>query len=222
MSSALFTRAKVIFQTEGLVALLRAGLQFLRNIFRYDTYYIYKHTMKERNEADFMPKIQDFTFEIVFTNQQADELAVAIGVDFRSYLYYDTAKRRLDKGAIAFCIFIENELANIGWVAMTQEAKNILDPLPYRVFFSDKEACTGGGETIPKYRGKGLQTYGYFKRLQYLREQGRIAARGSVFTNNIAAQKVDAKFDAEIIAKIHYLVILKLPFYKEIPLTGRR
>ena len=192
MLSALFTRLKVVFQTAGLVLVLSKKLRFLLlHSFRYDTYYLYKHTMMKRNEADFMPKIQDFTLNIVFTNQQADELAVAMGVDFRSYI--NNARRMLDKGAIAFCIFVKSELANIGWVAMTQEAKNIIDPTPYRVIFSDKEACTGSTRTIPKYRGKGLMTYSFFRRYEFLREQ--------------------------IIAKIYRLRILKLVFYKEISLT---
>lgn len=160
MLSALFTRAKVIFQTEGLVP----GLRFLvPYLFRYDTYYLYKHTMKERNEADFMPKIQDFTLKIVFTNQQADDLAVAMGVDFRSYSI--NARRRLDKGAIAFCIFVENEIANIGWVAMTQEAKDTFDSLPYRVFFSDKEACTGGTVTYSQISRKGPYDLRFFQKI---------------------------------------------------------
>jgi hypothetical protein len=216
MLSALFTRAKVIYQTEGLLSVLSRGLRFL--VHRYDTYYIYKHTMKERNEADFMPKIQDFTLKIVFTNQQADDLAVAMGVDFRSYS--NNAKRRLDKGAIAFCIFVENEIANISWVAMTQEAKDTFDSLPYRVFFSDKEACLGGDMTIPKYRGKNLGVYGIFRRVQYLREKGIIVSRSAVLTSNIASQKMDAKFGSEIIAKFHKLVIFKFTFYKETPLPS--
>ena len=165
-----------------------------------------------------MPKIQDFTLKIVFTNQQADELAVAMGVDFRSYSV--NARRRLDKGAIAFCIFVENEIANIGWVAMTQEAKDTIESLPYRVFFSDKEACTARTVTIPKYRGKGLMTYNSFRRFQFLREKGIIASRTAVSTSNIASQKVHAKFASEIIAKSRRLIVLKLELYKETLLSS--
>jgi hypothetical protein len=222
MTSTLFIRAKVIFQTEGLISLLSKGFRFLlpSHHFRYHTYYLYRQTIKERNEADYLPKIQDFTLKTVFTNQQADELAVTMGVDFRSYSH--NARLKLDKGAIAFCIFVENEVANIGWVAMTQEAKDAINPLPYRVFFSDKEACTAGTVTIPKYRRKGLHTYSLFKRYQFLKDKGIIASKNVVFTSNIVSQHVQAKFAAEIIAKIHYLKILKCKFYKEIPLTVRR
>ena len=32
-----------------------------------------------------MPKIKDFTFKIVHSNEEADELAKSIGVDFRKH-----------------------------------------------------------------------------------------------------------------------------------------
>ena len=152
--SALSIRVKNVLQSEGLVPLLRRGFAFLVDyFFKYETLYLYEYTMKERNEADFMPKVQNFTFQVVSTNQQANELA-ANGFDLRSFSIY--ARRRLDKGAIAFCILIGRELVHIGWVAMTEEAKNTFEPFPYRVDFLNKEACTGGTITIPKYEGKGV------------------------------------------------------------------
>ena len=214
---ALVKRAKRVWQTEGLLFLLTHGLTYLTNYFvAYEKYYLYKYTMKERNEAGFMPKIQNFTFKIVSTNQQADELA-AEGLDFSSEI--TRARKGLDKGAVAFCIFIEGELAHIGWVSMTEESRNACDSLPYQVNFSNKEACTGGTWTHPKYRGKGLMAYGYFKRFQFLREIGIRVSRNAVATSNIASQKAHAKFDPKIYAKARYLKILWWKFWKETPLT---
>lgn len=217
----LFTRARYIFKAEGLTALLSRGLAFFlpylaRCFFRYATYYLYEHAMKERNEADFMPKIENFTFKIVSTNQQADELA-ADGFDFLSHVI--NARRRLDKGAIAFCVFIGRELAHVGWVTMTDEAKNTIDTLPYRVDFTNKEACTGGTFTITKYRGNDLMAYGYYKRFEFLRERGIMTSRNAVNTSNIASQRVHAKFGPKIYAKARYLKILWWKFWKETPLT---
>ena len=217
MLSALFTKAKVVFQTEGLVPVLSRGLRLLvPYIFRYDTYYLYQHTMKERNEADFMPKIQDFTFKIVSTNQQADKLA-ADGFD----LLLDTtdARRKLEEGAIAFCVFVEGKLAHIGWVAMSEKAKNTFDSLPYQVDFSSKQACTGGTRTYPGYEGNGLMAYGYFKRLQFLKEMGITVSRNAVETSNIASQKAHAKFGPKIYAKGRYLKILRWKLWNEKPLV---
>lgn len=163
-----------------------------------------------------MPKIQNFTIKIVSTNQQADELA-ADGIDFPSY--FVNARRALDKGAIAFCILVEGELAHIGWVAMTEEAKNTIDAHPYRVDFANKEACIGGTVTIPKYRGTGLMAYGYFKKFQFLREREIVVARDSVPTSNVASQRGHAKLSPKVYAKARYLRILWWNFWKETPLT---
>lgn len=82
--NALSIRARDVWQQEGLIPLLRRGFLLLaRCFFQYGTFYVYEHTIKERNEADFLPKIQNFTVQIVYTNQLADELA-ANGFDFRS------------------------------------------------------------------------------------------------------------------------------------------
>ena len=212
--SPLFIEAKHILQTEGLIPLLRRGFVFLvrHYFFRYKTVYLYEHMMGERHEVDFMPKIQNFTFKIVSTNQKADELAI-IGVDFRSY--FPNARRSLDKGAIAFCIFAGQEIAHISWVAMTEEAKNTFDPLPYQINFSNKEACTGGTVTIPKYRGKGFMTYSNYKKFQFLWEKGIRTSRNAVTTDNIASQKAYAKFNPKIYAKARYLKILWWKSWKE-------
>lgn len=212
--STLFTKAIDILQKEGLIALLKKGFNFLV-VYQNHTYYLYEHVIKERNEADFLPRINDFTFKIVLTNQHADKLA-ADGFQ----LPEDTtnAKYRLEKGAIAFCVFVKGKLVHIGWVALTEEAKNSFDGVPYQVDFTNKQACTGGTVTIPEYEGNGLMAYGYFKRQQYLKETGITVSRNAVETSNIASQRVQAKFDPKIYAKGRYLQILRWKYWNEKPL----
>jgi len=212
----LFRRAKDILQTEGLRPLVSRGFDFAKApFFQYGKYYLYQHTLEERNEADFMPRIQDFTIKIVCTQQEADELAATTGYDFRRR--FVNARRSLDKGAIAFCVFVSGEIAHIGWVALGEEAKKTFDRLPYKVDFSNGEASTGGTVTVPKYRGKGLMAYGYLKRLQFLREQGVTASRNAVAVNNIASQKAHAKLSPKIYARARYLKLFWWNFWKEIP-----
>lgn len=214
--SALFVRGKSLLQKEGVIPLFRRGFAYLAQyFFAYGTYYLYEHTMKERNETDFLPKIEDFKFQIISTHQHADELA-ASGFDLGSTSI--DARRRLDKGAIVFCVLIEKEIAHLGWVAMTEEAKNTFDSAPYRVDFSNKEACTGDTWTNTKYRGKGLMVYGYFKRLQFLRERGITVTRCITAKNNIASQMAHAKFDPKICGEARYLKILWWKFWTEKPL----
>ena len=211
-------RAKEILRTEGLMALLRRGFAFLMGrFFYYKTFYLYEHTLEQRNEADFLPKVQDFTFNIVTTRQQADEL-VAAGIDFGSR--HPNEKGGLDKGAVAFCFFIDGNLAHIGWLATSQEGKGSFDRMPYRVDFAGKQACTGGTWTTPRYRGRGLMGYGYFKRFEFLREQGFKSSRNAVETDNIASNKVHAKFGPRIHGKLRYLRILGWKSIKEMPFNG--
>jgi hypothetical protein len=211
-------RVKYILQTEGLMPLFRRVLLVsVGQFFGYGTYYLYEHNTKARNEADFLPRIQGFAFKIVTTNQQADELASA-GLDF-SVQSLNT-RQRLEKGAVAFCFFMNGELAHIGWMAMNEEAKNIIDPFPYQVDFAHKQGCTGGTWTNPKYRGKGLMVYGYFKRFEFLREKGFKSSRNAVAVGNTASQKAHAKFSPKVYARARYLRILRWTSWKETPIIG--
>jgi RimJ/RimL family protein N-acetyltransferase len=214
----LLLRAKEILQTEGLLPLLRRGFVFLIGyLYRYESYYLYEHTLEEKNEADFLPKVQDFTFKIVATNKQADELAAA-GLDLSSHVI--NARQKLNKGAIAFCFFIDGELAHLGLVAMNEEAKNCFDSLPYRVDYAGKQACTGGTWTHPKYQGRGLMVYGYFKRFEFLREQGMKSSRNGVEVGNIASQKAHARFGPKVYARARYLKVFGWKSLKETPIIG--
>jgi len=103
--TVLFNRAKQIYRTEGLTPLLRQVLQFLKP-FQYRTHYLYETNIPEafkgKTEAECMPRIQNFTFRIVATNEEADELE-AEGHEFRSQI--SNSRQNLDKGAVAFCTF---------------------------------------------------------------------------------------------------------------------
>ena len=203
----LLGRARDVFKEEGLIVVLRRGLALGCSIFfECGNYYLHEHMLEEKNEADFMPGIHNFNFKIVHNNEEADELVSNIGIDFRKR--FVDSRRRLDKGAIAFGIFVNGEIAHIGWVALSEEAKKAVDSLPFKVDFSNKEACTGGTETVPEYRGKGLMVYGYFKRLEFLRERGVILSRSSVAVDNIASQKAHARFSYKIYAEARYLRLL--------------
>jgi len=214
---ALLLRAREILRTEGLLPLLGQGFVFLAGyLFRYESYYLYEHTLEEKDESDFLPKTGDFILKVVSTNQQADELAVA-GLDFGSHLL--SARRKLDKGAVAFCFFINDELAHIAWLAMSQGAKNSFAPLPYQVNFSDKQGCTGGAWTHPRYRGRGLMVYAYFKRLQFLWENGFKSSRNAVNVANLVSRKAQIRLGPRMYAKARYFKILWWDSWRETPLS---
>jgi len=200
-------------QEQGAGTLLRRGLAFIgRFLFRNEYYYLYRHSLEARDEAGFSPRVEGFNFEIVSSTGRAAELA-AEGMDIRQL--FPNAWRSLDRGAIAFCVFVNNEPAHIGWAATTEEAKQTIDDVPYNVDFANGEACTGGTRTAPKYGRRGLMVYGYFKRLDFLREKGYILSRCAVTTDNIASQKAHARFNPTIRAKAHLLKILWWQFWRE-------
>jgi hypothetical protein len=209
-------RSKDILRSEGLTALVRRGWDFVGQwIFSIKFYYLYEHQLKERNEADFLPKIQSFALHIIRTNEEANRLAEITGFDFRSR--FIKGQERLDRGGIAFCVLADGEFAHIGWVALNEEAKRAVDDSPYKVDFSHKQACTGGTYTVPKYRGKGLMTYGSFKRFQFLREHGFETSRNAVSTDNISSQKSHAKFGPRIVARVRHVKFFYWEFWKEMP-----
>ena len=212
----LIPRAREVLREEGVRSVLTRGLPIVRSwFFEYGNYYLYEHILEDGNEADFLPKINNFTFRIVSSNEEADALAKSTGVDFRKH--FIDSRKRLDKGAIAFCLFIDGEAAHTGWVALNEEARKSVDSLPYKIDFANGEACTGGTGTLTKYRGKGLMVYGYFKRFQFLWEKGVRISRNAVDVRNIASQHAHAKFNHKICARGRYLKILWWKSWKELP-----
>ena len=186
----LYRKAKLIYQTEGLVSLLRRGFRFLVYcVFEYRSYWLYAERPKdipELNEADFMPKIGDFTPKVVSSNAEADELE-AQGFEFRSQI--PDSREILDSGAIGLCIFVGRELANMGWLVTSQQAMDILGGPPCRVDFAGKEIVGTGAWTNPKYRRLRLRAYNRFMSLKVSKERGVDVKRGVIAKKNIAAMK---------------------------------
>jgi len=220
MLTATFCKARRILQTEGVLALLKSGLRFLaEGLFQHETYYLYQqpteHVLVLR-EAEVMPKIPDFTFKIVATNEEADELE-ASGLEFR-YRARNT-RERLDKGAVLFCLFVEQELANISWLAMTQAAMNSLNEPPVKVDFSNSEAYRGGIWTNPKYRRMRFSQYSLLKKLEYLHERGIRTSRVVISKRNVTSQEGQMAFGPVKYGEGRYLRVLCARFWRERPLA---
>ena len=201
-------------------------------------FFLYDSVLTGGNESDFMPRIKDFEFKIVTHPTQLDELIEQglcfpfdrIRSDHRRENAPELVEQELDfplnrlrteyrlkKGAIAFFIFVERELAAMGWVAMTRKAQASLFDYPYRVDFSKREACIGGAWTNPKFRSKNLHTYITYKRQEYLREQGIILARSIISVGNTASRKVHEKFSPQekIYGKASYLKLFGIRIWKK-------
>ena len=126
-----FGRAKRIFQSEGLLPLLRIGFAFLVGcIFRYKTYYLTERSIQSQkmNPNNFLPQIPNLNCRFVTTNQQADQLLANGFVDFRQYCI--NGRKRLDNEAIAFRIFAGREPAYMIWTATSEAQKIPAGPPP--------------------------------------------------------------------------------------------
>lgn len=218
MLAALTSRARDILRTEGAGALFRHALGFVdflfRRVYRRQDVYLYEHSLVPRSRDKFLPQLESYELRIVHSNEEADGLVAEGLEDFRSVFVF--SRRPLEKkGAVVFCVYVGSEFAHIGWVALDEESKRYVDALPYRVAFGERQACTGGTRTVPKYRGKGLMAYGYYERLEYLRQRGYVSSRNAVAVTNVASQKAHSRFAPTVYAVGHYTKLLRWSRWKE-------
>lgn len=219
---ALITRAVRLLRTEGPGSLLRHGVSFgaflLGRVFKYSRAYLYEYVLTPRDERNFLPRLDSWDVRIIHSNAEADAVAREGMEDIRKVFVY--SPRAFDRGGVAFCVYVSGALAHVGWLALTSEAKESIDRLPYHVDFDAGQACTGGTYTIDRFRGKGLMAYGYYLRLEYLRRLGYKSSRNAVAVSNVTSQRVHAKLDPEIRGTGRLIRVLRWSNWKEEPLPG--
>jgi hypothetical protein len=207
------SRAKYIFLTEGLIPLVRQGFSFITRFFYQDNYYyIIEHSPRRLEEKDFLPSLRNYRFELV---ESEGSRSGSAGYVYLTEKVVD-AREKLEAGAVAFCVFHENDLASIGWVALDEKAQGSLFQPPYRVDFAAGEASTGGGWTNPSYRGKGLAAYIYFKRLEYIWGKGIKSVKAAVITGNLASLKMHSRFSPVVKSMGRDLKILNHRSWNEV------
>lgn len=196
---------------------------FLTSLFRYffgfpcQKYYLYKHTPIERDPADFLPDLPEYDHFVIRTRQELEDLELR-GFSFGPVR--PSIKVALENEVIIFVVFVQGELAHVGRLALSARARPYVDNRPYKVDFENGEACTGNTWTSPKFRGKGLMKYAYFRRLDFLYKQGILVCRNAVEISNIASHRVHARFKPEIYAEGRYCKLFyKYTFWKEKPVT---
>ena len=205
---------KAGFRFQGLAAFFRRVSALVTANERLD-YYLYECRPSKRNEAEFRPKIPDFALKRLSSVKELDEL-IAGGYDLSAEP--PLTRLGLEKGAVAFLLFVGRELASRELVATNAEARAAIeDKYPYKVNFNNQEACASGAWTNPKFRQQGLHTYVFYKAYDYLRENNIKIVWSIIWVDNIAAQKAHQRFAPDIkkVARGRYRKILGLTFYKE-------
>jgi len=209
-----YRRGKYILQHEGWLSFLKQGFSFVRNFFfSYGDYYIYERELSGPSETEFTPKIPDCTLKVVSTAEELDKLIVE-GYDFKMMNFKPT----LRKGALAFCVFVGQELAHVTWVAPNKETKRQIDHLPFKVNFEAGEVCSGASFTDPAHRGKGLFSCVYSYIFPHLAKEGIVKDKFTIEVSNIASQKTLAKFNPTSTGRGRYLRILWWQSWRETPI----
>lgn len=202
-------------QTEGLPSFVRRAFLFVvRPFFTYGNYYIYEKDLSRYEEViKFKPKVPNCIIKVVCTLGDLDKLA-AEGYDLKVMDF----RPKLEKDALAFCLFVGRKLAHITWVAPNQGAKREIDYLPYKINFEAGEVCSGASFTDPAYRRRGFLSHTYSYIFAYLVKKGVVKDRFTIEVNNVASQKAHAKFTPTIIGIGRYLKILRWQSWKEKPM----
>ena len=214
----LYQRAKYILRNEGWRAFVRQGFSFVGNLFfSHGNYYIYEKNLSSTDEEiKFKPKI-DCTPRVISKPDEFDQL-IAQGYDFRAMNF----RRKLEKGALAFCFFVGKELVHVTWLAPNKEAKQEIDYLPFKVDFKAGEVCSGASSTDPAHRGKGLFSPIYSLIFSYLAKDGILKDKFTIEVSNVVSQRALAKFNPVITGKGRYLKILWWQSWKESPMEGTK
>jgi hypothetical protein len=205
-----FTRTAQIISSEGLPALLKQGIQYFWNsIQSHGEFYVIEFDYRSQPEIpDIKPRI-DCTYKQISSVSDYDIL-LAQGYRFGPRKF----RPKLKNGAMAFCLFVEKDLASETWAAVDSKSKKVVDPIPFQVDFDKGEVCVGVRFTNPKYRRNGLSEYVYAMRLPYLKERFT-KAKASVNVNNKASQRINDIFYGKVISRGSYFRFFGLQYWKE-------
>ena len=189
-----------------------------RYVLDYRRLYLYQHHHREWPEGAFLSPPDAFEECFVATNAEADAL-VHGREDFRTIIR--RARRGLDHGAVAFCIYDGSHLAHIAWLATSAEGRSALDSLGFQVRFDDGEGWTGAAYTVPAYRGRGLLTYSCYRRFGYLLQHGCRTSRGAVGVRNQVSHHATMRFEPDIYAIGTYFSVAGHRRWSERPVHRR-
>ncbi len=209
----LYKKGIELFRKEGFIKFNKHIVRYLlRQFFEYRSYYLYENRLDYFVENQ--SKIKNFTFKIISATKEVDNL---ISEGFGINAYYSgikAIKERISKGAILYSFFVDKELAHTSWIALTEKAKEDMDPLVYTISFQN-EVCAGDSRTIEKYQGLGIYGYVWAKIFHDLNERGINKVKFAVLNDNIAPQRGQKKLGSIKYGKLRYLKLFKKEFYKE-------
>ena len=192
--TTLLGRAAQVRREEGIVGLIRATVR--RYIFRVTYFHLYVH---HHEPPLFVPPIvtlPEHSERFIWNNAEADEVATE-HEDLRDMMRH--ARRGLDSGAAAFCVYSGWRLAHVAWVATTRKGRRAIDPLDYKIDFDAGEAWTGAAYTTPEFRRRGLLGHDCLRRFEYLMDLGVKVSRAAIDVKNESSHRVTMRFHPDVI-----------------------
>lgn len=215
----LIIEAKTIFKEDGPVNLIKRGLVFI-TCYENKTFFLYECKIQQHDKANekvFLPRPKNYCLKIISSKEQIEDV-IREGFDI-SYIAGDRRFKLINKNFLEFLVFVEKELAAIGLIAITEEAKNTFNPQRYKVDFANGEVCGGAVFTIPRFMAKNLVTYLVYSSCEYLAQTDKKVLKSIIETKNTTMQKIIKKVypDCQVSTRAHYLRIFGLKFWRERP-----
>lgn len=218
----LMARATRLLKTEGVRGLMlgigRFGSTLVQRAFWRESFLVYEFMLTEPGDVSLAPPVAGLEVHVIECEDDADRLALEGYEDFR--LVLGTSGRRLESGAVAFCAHVDGVLAHVAWIALSEEAKQSFDVLPYAVDFANGEGCSGGSWTFPRYRGWGIYRYVMGWRLAYLQSHGCALCRNATVADNLPAIRGQEVFPHRVIGRAYLRILLGRRRWTEYPLDG--
>jgi len=218
----LWARARHFVETEGVRGLLAGVLRHLdtlrRRVFRNERYVIYEFDTAVSGTLTPRPEIDGLEVAVLERDEDLERL---LEHGFR-FPPLDPSFRRewLRRGGVAACAFVHRELAHVGWIALSPEARGCCDGLPYHVDFEHGEACWGGAYTWPRFRGRGLHEYQCGTRLQYMSDHGFNRCRDAVRVGNTPSLRGQSWWRPTPCLSGHFIRLLNWTRWREEPYGG--
>jgi hypothetical protein len=184
------------------------------NIFKY---FIYEDL---NNSKVYKPNLKLSNSEFFIISNENELKDILKKHRFDGY-EIDTINLGLKKKAIAFCVFYENNLVHISWLAISEEAKKFIDDWPMKINWSNI-GIYGLSYTHPKFKKNGYFQYTYKQIQNFLLNKNIKFIRFSIKKRNTPSISALSKFQPKKIANGYSFHLLKFKFRILIPTNENR
>jgi GNAT superfamily N-acetyltransferase len=185
-------------------------------IFKYQSnFLLYKKTGTEQNEP--LLKAKDSVFKVVTSVVEFDKLRHEFSVD--NYLdiaeFMEHHDKRLEAGAILFCVFVGKELVCTGWAYIDQKTMSVSNSFKITVDYDNNEAYWGRVYTLPQYRGLGINPSLITGATKYLYTIGVKLLKTSILKDNVSSLRTTEKTGWSVYGEKYFVRILVWNFSRE-------